>query len=116
MIWLASFLYLICCTLAFAYGAHVSFNKGGVLFLQVITCAFGCFTLGSVYDLCYFLCIGEYKNGFGIGDLGYIGGMTFLFSSYYGAMDRIGDSGSKSLIKFRIIACIPGVLNAFFMK
>lgn len=107
---------IVCTGFAFAYGAHVSFKKTGVLFLQIITCAFGCFFLGNIYDLCRFFCLGEYykdisKSGLGIGALGYMGGLTFLFSSYYGAMDRIGDDRSDKLLKFRIISLIPFFFN-----
>ncbi len=109
---------IACGIFAFGYGAHVCFAGRGVLFLQIVTCAFGCFLLGDIYNLCYFFCLGEYigpyKNGFGIGSLGYIGGLVFLFSSYYGAMDRIGDDRSKKLFKFRLIPLIPTFFNIVY--
>lgn len=105
----------LCGLFAFGFGARVSFTKKGVLFLQIITCAFGCFFLGNIYNLCYFFClneyVGPYKNGFGIGSLGYIGGLVFLFSSYYGAMNRLGDDNGESMIKFRLIPSIPAFFN-----
>ncbi len=105
------FISLLCSLFAFIYGAHVSFKNRGALFLQIITCAFGCFSLGNLYDLCYFVCMERADYSFNIGSLGYLGGMFFLFSSYYGAMDRIGDNKSKSLVKYKVYSLLLSSMN-----
>lgn len=110
----AEFISLLCSLFAFIYGAHVSFKKGGVLFLQIITCAFGCFSLGNLYDLCYLVCMEREDYNFNISSLGYLGGMFFLFSSYYGAMDRIGDNKSKSLVKYKVYSLLLSTMNLIF--
>lgn len=111
----SEFVNLICKLFAFIYGAHVSFKKGGVLFLQIVTCAFGCFSLGSLYNLCYSLCMGDTpNNNFNIGGLGYIGGMFFLFSSYYGAMDRIGDNKNRDLRAYKIFSFFISSVSILF--
>lgn len=111
ILWIVEIFGIISSMFAFSYGAMISFKKQGVLFLQIITCAFFCFLLGDLYDFFYLLCIGIPAQGFSIGNLGYVGGMFFLLSSYYGAMDRIGDSGGREFRKYRIISFVAPIFN-----
>lgn len=115
MIWLGEIIIFIATMFAFTYGAHVSFKKDGILFLQIATCAFGCFFLGSIYNLLYFFCLGTVNNSFNIGDLASVGGTLFLFSSYYGAMNRIADSSDKSVKRYKIISLVAPLLNIIIL-
>lgn len=110
-LWIVEIIGLVFTILAFTYGIYISLKKQGVLFLKIIVCAFFCFLLGYLYNFCYLLCIGIPIQGLNIGNLGYVGGMFFLLSSYYGAMDRIGDSGERKFRKYRIISLIAPSFN-----
>ena len=103
-------LIIILAIFSFLYGVKKSFKKRGILFLQVITCALGCYLLGDVYHLCYYISTNRLANGFYLGSLGWIGGMAFLLSSYYGAMDSLVDDGRKEYIKYKIISLAAPVL------
>lgn len=99
-------LMLIASLFAFTYGAKISFKKGGVLFLQIVTCAMGCMCLGQCYYVVYLLTFGNSPIGFNIGLFGIIGMYFFLYSASFGAMDSLGDNGSKEFTKYRIISLV----------
>lgn len=95
---------LLAALFAFVYGAKISLKKGGVLFLQIVTCAMGCMLLGQCYYVVYFLTFGIAPMGFNIGLFGLIGMYFFLYSASFGAMDSLGDNGSKEFSKYRLIS------------
>lgn len=99
--------------LIFTFTAHASFKNRKALFLKILACALGCFFLASLYDFCYFFCLNIKPLKFTIGRLGEFGGVFFLFSSYYGAMNRIGDDKRKDLVKFKAISFLLALLNVF---
>lgn len=56
-----------------------------------------------------FCCFGSRGGIFIIGDLGYVGGVFFLLSSYCGAMESLDDAGQQKFKKRRIFAFLAPV-------
>lgn len=97
---------LIAALVACGYGGTVLFTKKPPLFFQILCCGFGCFFLGQCFTMCYELVTGKAASGFNIGLLGFIGMYVFLFSAYFGAMNRLGDSGESRFRIYRLISLL----------
>lgn len=110
--WIGELVPLSATMFSFIYGLNYFFKKGKPLFLQSITMAMGCYSLGSVYHLCQTLTTETILEGFTPAYLGRIGFFLFLITASYGQMDRIVDDGSKKLRPYRYIALIAPVLAA----
>ncbi len=95
---------------SFVYGAVRSYKPGGVLFLQIVTSAAGTMMLGELYFLVELLIWRDIADGFNIGMLGTMGSFFFLLSASYGQIDGLGDDGSPSLFRYRLIPLILPVL------
>ena len=108
--WIAELLPLFATLFSFIYGINKFFKKGKPLFLQSITMAMGCHTLGSIYHICQTLTTETVFEGFTPAYLGRIGFFLFLITASYGHMDRIVDDGSKQIKPSRYIALIAPVL------
>lgn len=108
--WIAEIIPLIATLFSFIYGINKFFKKGKPLFLQSITMAMGCHTLGSIYHICQTLTTETVFEGFTPAYLGRIGFFLFLITASYGHMDRIVDDGSKQIKPSRYIALIAPVL------
>ena len=108
--WIAELLPLFATLFSFIYGINKFFKKGKPLFLQSITMAMGCHTLGSIYHICQTLTTETVFEGFTPAYLGRIGFFLFLITASYGHMDRIVDDGSKLIKPSRYIAIIAPVL------
>ena len=91
---------------SFIFGLCNFFKRGKPLFLQSITMAMGCHSLGSIYHLCYTLTNETVIDGFTPAYLGRIGFFLFFIAASYGQMDRIVDDGSEKLRPARYIALI----------
>ena len=109
-IWIAEIVPLSATLFSFIYGLNKFFKKGKPLFLQSITMAMGCHTLGSIYHLCQTLTTKTIFEGFTPAYLGRIGFFLFLIAASYGQMDRIVDDGSKEIRPSRYIALIAPIL------
>lgn len=79
------------------------------LFYKIIFYGFGSYLLAVCYSLLYSALMPD-ASGFHAGYWGYAGLFFFLFSSYYGAMDRLADNGESQYNKYRILAGIPASL------
>ena len=110
--WIGELVPLSATIFSFIYGLNKFFKKGKPLFLQSITMAMGCYSLGSVYHLCQTLTTETILEGFTPAYLGRIGFFLFLITATYGQMDRIVDDGSKKLRPYRYMALIAPVLAA----
>lgn len=110
--WIGELVPLSATIFSFIYGLNKFFKKGKPLFLQSITMAMGCYSLGSVYHLCQTLTTETVLEGFTPAYLGRIGFFLFLITATYGQMDRIVDDGSKKLRPYRYMALIAPVLAA----
>lgn len=104
--WIAELVPLFATLFSFIYGLNKFFKKGKPLFLQSITMAMGCHTLGSIYHLCQTLTTETVLEGFTPAYLGRIGFFLFFIAASYGQMDRIVDDGSKLIRPTRYIALI----------
>ena len=110
--WIGELVPLSATIFSFIYGLNKFFKKGKPLFLQSITMAMGCYSLGSVYHLCQTLTTETVLEGFTPAYLGRIGFFLFLITATYGQMDRIVDDGSKKLRPYQYMALIAPVLAA----
>ena len=97
---------------SFIYGLKNFFKKGKPLFLQSITMAMGCHSLGTIYHLCQTLTNKTVLEGFTPAYLGRIGFFLFLITASYSQMDRIVDDGSRKVRPSRYIALVAPLLAA----
>lgn len=112
---LAEIITLSATTIAFIYGIRKFFKKGTPLFLQSITMAMGCHSLGTVYRLCFMITHGVVQSGFTPAYLGRIGFFLFFVAAGYGHLDRIVDDKSPAIRRYRYIAIISSVVAAVLL-
>ena len=77
-LWIAEIVPLLATLFSFVYGTRNFFRQGKPLFLQSITMAMGCHSLGSIYHLCQTLTTETVLEGFTPAYLGRIGFFLFL--------------------------------------
>ena len=97
---------------AFIYGVKHFFEKGKAYYLQIVTMAFGCYAMGSLYYLCQSITAEEVPEGFTAAYLGRIGFFLFLFTANFGQMDGLLDDRTSAFKKFRYIALIAPIVVA----
>lgn len=114
-LWIAEIITLIATIVAFIYGLRKFFKKGKPLFLQSITMAMGCHSLGTVYRLCYMMTHETVLVGFTPAYLGRIGFFLFFVAAGYGHLDRIVDDRSPAMRRCRYIAVISSVAAALLL-
>ena len=110
--WIAELLPLSATVFSFIFGLRQFFKKGKPLFLQSITMAMGCHSLGSIYHICLMLTNETIFEGFTPGYLGRIGFFLFFIAASYGQMDRIIDDGTPAVRPSRHLALIAPVCAA----
>lgn len=110
--WISELVSLSATMFAFIYGLGKFFKKGKPLFLQSITMAMGCHSLGTVYRLCFILSHGASYSGFSPAYLGQIGFFLFFVAASYGHLDRIVDDGSRAIRPCRYVAVIASLCAA----
>ena len=110
--WIVELLPLSATIFSFLFGLKHFFKRGKPLFLQSITMAMGCHSLGSIYQLCLMLTNGTTLDGFTPAYLGRIGFFLFFIAASYGQMDRIIDDGTPPIRPSRYIALIAPVCAA----
>lgn len=91
------------------YGLCTSFRPKTPLFYKIVTYGIGSYLLGVVYSLLYTELVGG-TLGFHVGYLGYMGTYFFLFSSYFGALDRLADGHEKQYRVYRVAALLPALI------
>ena len=102
--WIAEIAPLCATLFCFVYGLNKFFKRGKPLFLQSLTMAMGCHSLGSIYHLCQTLTVETVVGGFTPAYLGRIGFFLFLITASYGQLDKIVDDGSEKMRPARLIA------------
>ena len=107
--WIAQLLPFSATMFAFLFGLRKFFKRGTPLFLQSITMAMGCHSLGTIYHLCLMLTNERVLAGFTPAYLGRIGFFLFFITASYGQMDRIIDDGSAAVRPSRYIALIAPI-------
>ena len=110
--WIAALLPLSATMFSFVFGLCHFFKRGKPLFLQSITMAMGCHSLGSIYQLCLMLTSETTFEGFTPAYLGQIGFFLFFIAASYGQMDRIIDDGTPAIRPSRYIALTAPVCAA----
>ena len=110
--WMAELLILSATMFSFVFGVSHFFKRGKPLFLQSITMAMACHSLGTAYHLCMMLTNGSVFDGFTPAYLGRIGFFLFFIAASYGQMDRIVDDASPALKPVRWIALIAPLCAA----
>ena len=96
----------------FIYGVKHFFKKGKAYYLQIVTMAFGCYAMGSLYYLCQSITAEEVPEGFTAAYLGRIGFFLFLFTANFGQMDGLLDDRTPAFKKFRYLALLAPVAVA----
>lgn len=94
------------------YGFWTSIRPITPLFYKIIVYAFGSYFLSMSYSLLFKVIVGE-NIAFHAGYLGYVGMFFFLFSSYFGALDRLADDKNSQNLKYRILSFIPPICILF---
>ena len=110
--WISELLTLSATMFLFVFGLRWFFKKGKPLFLQSITMAMGCHSLGSIYHCCLILTNDSVFEGFTPAYLGRIGFFLFFIAASYGQMDRIIDDGTPAVRPSRYRALIAPVCAA----
>ena len=110
--WIAELLPLSATMFSFVFGLKHFFKRGKPLFLQSITMAMGCHSLGAIYRLCWMLTAKTTFEGFTPAYLGQIGFFLFFIAASYGQMDRIIDDGTPAIRSSRYLALMAPVCGA----
>lgn len=98
--------------IAVVYGLFTLFRPKVPLFYKIVVYGFCSYLLAVGYSLLYKILMPD-AAGFHAGYFGYAGLFFFLFSSYYGALDRLADGGETKYKKYRLAPLIPaGVIIA----
>lgn len=100
MIWLR----LASVSAALLFGLCTAFRPKTPLFYKIIFFGMASCFLGSCYEALALLLRPSAAEGFHVGWLGYVGQFFFLYSSYYGAINSLADSGERNLRKYRLVA------------
>lgn len=88
------------------YGIITVLRPKTPLFYKIVVYGFCSYFLALVYSILY-VALFPANKGFHVGVLGYAGTFFFLFSSYFGALDRLADGGEAVYRGYRITALIP---------
>ena len=107
--WIAELLPLSATIFSFIFGLNRFFKRGKPLFLQSITMAMACHSLGTIYHLCLILTSETVFDGFTPAYLGRIGFFLFFIAASYGQMDRIIDDGTPAIRPSRYFALVAPV-------
>ena len=83
------------------------------LFFKILLFAAASYLLGALFEGCWELIYGNAPGGFHIGCLGYVGMWFFLFSSYFGAIDRLADGGTFFVVLILVSIFSCGLLVSF---
>ena len=94
---------------AFVFGAVKLFRKKKPMYLQILTCAAGCFAIEQLSALVNLWC--NVTAAVSIGMLGIFGCNFFLLSANFGTLDKIVDDGKDSK-KAKVIAILAPVVMA----
>lgn len=95
--------------LACLYGLISGGRPRTPLFYKIVVYAFGSYFLGSAYSILFTVLVPN-AAGFHAGYMGYVGTFFFLFSSYFGALDRLADGREAAYRIYRIVALVPPVV------
>ena len=91
---------------ALAWGGALCARRKQPLFFKILLFAAASYFLGALFEGCWLLVYGAVPEGFHVGCLGCVGMWFFLFSSYFGAIDRLADGGERMYRPYRLTALL----------
>lgn len=98
------------------YGGIVCSRSKQPLFFKILLYGQVSYFFGVLFTACYALVYQGSPVGFHVGYFGHAGAYFFLFSSYYGAINRLVDGGEKHKRKYRCLgAVVPLALAGFLI-
>ena len=101
---------------ALCYGINACTRHKQPLFFKIILYGVVSYFFGALFSASYMLVYRIQPAGFHVGYFGHVGMYFFLLSSYYGAMDRLADSGEKNFYIYRFSAlAAPLVLGGLVL-
>lgn len=89
---------------ALAFGLSTAFRPKTPLYYKIVFFGMASAFLGSCYEALAGFIEPSAAEGFHVGWLGRIGLFFFLYSSYYGAINSLADSGGKEFRAYRLAA------------
>lgn len=104
--WITECVPLACAVVALIIGANAWTGGKRALFPKLVASAIGCYALGSLHEVVYYLVQGNLFGGIYLGFLGTVGCFLFLLSSSYGQLDRLFDDGNRAFRKWRLLPVI----------
>ena len=99
-----SSLRLTAALLAVCLGGLSCARRKQPLFFKILLFGAASYFLGALFECGWMLVYGAAPEGFHVGGLGYMGMWFFLFSSYFGAIDRLADGGERQYRLYRVAA------------
>ena len=93
---------LVFSAVAFIIGSSKYLKPKKPLYASMIVLGVGCIMIGRLYSFLRLLTGLEVTGIFHVGMLGTLGAFMFFFSSNYGQIDSLVDSGDKEFAKYRI--------------
>ena len=94
---------------ALVWGGALCARRKQPLFFKILLFAAASYFLGALFEGCWLLVYGAVPGGFHVGYLGCVGMWFFLFSSYFGAIDRLSDGGERRYLPYRLAALLAPV-------
>lgn len=91
---------------ALVWGGALCARRKQPLFFKILLFAAASYFLGALFEGCWLLVYGAVPEGFHVGYLGCVGMWFFLFSSYFGAIDRLADGGERMYRPYRLTALL----------
>lgn len=94
---------------ALVLGGTLCARRKQPLFFKILLFAAASCFLDALFEGCWLLVYGTAPEGFHVGYLGCVGMWFFLFSSYFGAIDRLADGGERRHLPYRLAALLAPV-------
>ena len=94
---------------ALVLGGTLCARRKQPLFFKILLFAAASCFLDALFEGCWLLVYGAAPEGFHVGYLDCVGMWFFLFSSYFGAIDRLADGGERRYLPYRL-AALPAPL------
>ena len=94
------------------YGGIACLRHRQPLFFKILLYGLISYFFGALFTACYTAVHGVIPAGFHVGYFGHIGAYFFLFSSYYGAIDRLADGWEAKYRIIRVASAVPAIVPA----
>ena len=101
---------LVASAAAFIRGALKNFRSKKALYIWLVTCAVGCAFVAALFETIQIWVRPDLIGGYQLGLLGLVGEYLFFFTANHGEIDSLGDDGSKTFFKYRMISLVISVI------